>query len=168
MGARVTTAEALSIAPRPPLSDSYLANGSGTVTRGIRITDPGSDASVTAMLGDPSTPPRWLPSLLQTELPARDEHGLLKFDALIKFANACAALPIRTPKPFFTVGDDATISAEWDIGEVNVTIQVGNHADEDWLYVEDRGREIGEIPLTAQNVKVFLSIMRSILSRRPS
>lgn len=139
------------------------ATGSGTVTRSIRVTKPGKDASVTAMLEEPSSPPAWLPKLLQEDFPERDEHNIIGPSALIRFAQACAALPLQTPQPFFNVGDDATLGAEWDIGLCHIAIQVGNDPAVDALYVEVNDREIGEIPLNG-NERVPASIMAQILA----
>ncbi|MCA1604439.1 MAG: hypothetical protein LC775_02930 [Acidobacteria bacterium] len=155
-------------AGRTPLNAQDVAlaaaNGSGTLTRQIRVSRPGPDASISTLLsGGEQRPPAWVEKLVQEELPSADDLGHIKLDTLVRFARACAVLPARTPKPYFNVGDDATIGAEWDLGRYHVEIQVGNNSAVDSIVLEVDKGEPDEIPL-AGNLGVLASIMSQIVN----
>lgn len=141
------------------------ANGSGTLTRHIRVSRPGPDASISTLLESGIRPPAWVGKLVLEEIPRVDELGLMRLDALVRFARACAELPFRTPKPRFNVGDDATIGAEWDIGRYHVEIQVGNDSSVDSIVFEVDKGDPDEIPL-AGNVPFLTEILSIVLKSR--
>jgi len=92
----------------------------------------------------------------------KDDYGLISLDALARFAQVCTTLPHQTPKPYYGVGDDATIGAEWDLGRYHVEIQVGNNPAVDSIVLEvDRG-EPKELPLEG-NMPILAALMSSIL-----
>jgi len=140
------------------------ANGSGTLTTHIHVARPGAEASVSTLLGAGQRPPSWVQRLILEDIPARDEYGLLGLDALVRFARACLALPERTPKPYYGVGDDATIGVEWDLGRYHLELQVGNNSAVDTIVLEVDGGEVSELPL-AGNIYVLAWIMAMIISR---
>ncbi len=139
------------------------AGGSGTVARQIRVIEAGPDALVSTILSETAQPPAWVERTIQYEVPARDEAGRLKLDTLVRFAQVCGELPARTPKPYIGVGDDATLSAEWDIGRFHVAFQVGNDVTDDSIIFEVDGGEIEELPLTG-NVRLLAVIMSQIVA----
>ncbi len=141
------------------------ATGSGTVGRSVRVTRTGQDESVSTLVGGVTGPPLWIEHVVQYELPARDEFGLIHLETLVRFAQTCSALPALTPRPFVDVGDDATLGAEWDIGPFHVEIQVGNNRDLDSIVFEVDGGEVSEIPL-AGNDRALAAVMSRILSDR--
>jgi hypothetical protein len=148
----------------PTSADAAIAsaNGSGTLLRRIRISRPGPDASVSTLLSPGQHPPIWVERLVQEEIPAEDDYGLISLDARARFARACSRLPDRTPKPYYGVGDDATIGAEWDLGRFHVEIQVGTNPTVDSIVFEvDEGEPI-ELPLEG-NVGIFAALMSRIL-----
>jgi hypothetical protein len=137
------------------------ANGSGTLLdpKHIRISRPGPDASVSTLLGPEQHPPAWVEQLVLEEIPANDDYGLIWLETLVRFAQVCSALPEQTPKPYCGVGDDATISAEWDLGRYHIGIQVGNDPTVDSIILEvDR-----EEPEESSNVGILPALMLSIL-----
>lgn len=157
---------ASAISPRRQLSRREAAiasaEGSGTVIRSVRVTQTGQDESVSTLVGSVARPPSWIEDIVQYELPARDDHGLINLETLVRFAQACAVLPTSTPRPFVDVGDDATIGAEWDIGPFHVEIQLGNDSAVDGIVFEiDRG-EAHELPLQG-NKNVLARIMSRIV-----
>jgi len=157
----VTLAEFEGIAPNSTDVAIASANGSGTLLdpKQIRISRPGPDASVSTLLIPEQHPPAWVERLVREEIPAKDDYGLIKLETLVRFAQACSALPDRTPKPYYGVGDDATIGAEWDIGQFHVGIQVGNDPALDSIIFEvDRGE-----PEESDNVGILPDLMLSIL-----
>lgn len=104
-------------------------------------------------------PPAWVEQLVREEIPAKDDHGLIRVETRVRFAQTCSALPNQTPKPYFGVGDDATIGAEWDIGRYHIGIQVGNNPAVDSIIFEvDRGE-----PEESDNVGILPALMLSIL-----
>ncbi|MDQ4032247.1 MAG: hypothetical protein M3332_08255 [Actinomycetota bacterium] len=140
------------------------ANGSGTLARQVRVVSPlGPDASVSTLLTRGERPPAWLQRLVLEDLPTADELGIIHTDTLVRFARACAVLPARTPKPYFNIGDDATIGAEWDLDPFHVEIQVGNNAAVDSILLEADDRDPKEIPL-AENLGVLALIMSNIVA----
>lgn len=141
------------------------ATGSGTVGRSVRVTHTGQDESVSTLVGGVAGPPLWIEHVVQYELPARDEFGLIHLETLVRFAQTCSALPTLTPRPFVDVGDDATLGAAWDIGPFHVEIQVGNNRDLDSIVFEVDGGEVSEIPL-AGNDHTLAAVMSRILSDR--
>lgn len=145
-------------------TDSAIAsaNGSRTLPKQIRISKPGPDASVSTLLNG-QQPPVWVERLVLEEIPARDDYCLLTLETLVRFARVCSALPRQTPKPFYGVGDDATIGAEWDLGRFHVEIQVGNKSEMDAIVFEiDDGSEPKELPLEG-NVGALVVLMSRIL-----
>lgn len=157
----MTLAEFEGIAPNSTDVAIASANGSGTLLdpKQIRISRPGPDASVSTLLRPEQHPPAWVERLVREEIPAKDDYGLIKLETLVRFAQACSALPDRTPKPYYGVGDDATIGAEWDIGQFHVGIQVGNDPALDSIIFEvDRGE-----PEESDNVGILPALMLSIL-----
>jgi hypothetical protein len=160
----MTLAESEQTAPNSTDAAIASANGSGTLLdpKQIRISRPGPDASVSTLLGPEQHPPAWVERLVLEEIPTKDDYGLIRLETLVRFAQACSALPNRTPKPYYGVGDDATIGAEWDIGRYHVGIQVGNDPAVDSIVFEiDRG-EPEESSLEG-NVEVLAALMSSIL-----
>ncbi len=141
------------------------AEGSGTVARSVRVTRTGQDESVSTLVGGLARPPLWIEQVVQDELPARDEFGLIHLETLVRFAQACSVLPTLTPKPFVDVGDDATLGAEWDIGPFHVEIQVGNNPAVDSIVFEVDGGEVSELPLEG-NLGTFAAVMSKIMSCR--
>ncbi len=158
----MTLLESEGIAPNSTEAAIASANGSGTLPKQIRISLPGPDASVSTLLGRGQRPPTWVQRLVQEEIPTKDDYGLIGLDALARFAQACSTLPYRTPKPYYGVGDDATIGAEWDLGRFHVEIQVGNNPAVDSIVFEvDRG-EPRELPLEG-NIPLLAGLMSRIL-----
>jgi hypothetical protein len=139
------------------------ANGSGTLPKEIRIAIPGPDAAVSTLLSRGQRPPAWLQRLILEEIPAKDDYGLLTLDALIRFARTCALFPDSLPKPYYGVGDDATIGAEWDLGRYHVEIQVGVDPAVDSILFEVDGGQPEEFPLEG-NVRVLAEAMSRILA----
>jgi hypothetical protein len=139
------------------------ANGSGTLPKEIRIATPGPDAAVSTLLSRGQRPPAWLQSLVSEEVPAKDDYGLLNHDALIRFAQTCALLPDSLPKPYYGVGDDATIGVEWDLGRYHIEIQVGVDPAVDSILFEVDGGEPQEFPLEG-NERVLAEVLSKILA----
>ncbi len=139
------------------------ANGSGTLTRQVRVSRPGPDASVSSLLAGGERPPAWLQRLVLEDVPAADDLGIIHTDTLVRFARTCAVLPARTPKPYLNVGDDATVGAEWDLGRFHIELQVGNNAVVDSILLEIDGGEPEEIPL-AGNLGVLALVMSKIVA----
>jgi len=139
------------------------ADGSRTLPRQIRISRPGPDASVSTILSDGQRPPAWVERLVLEEIPARDDRGLIKLDALVRFARVCSVLPSRTPKPYYGVGDDATIGVEWDLGRFHLEIQVGNDPAVDAIVYEVDEGEPEELPLEG-NVGILTFLMSRIVN----
>lgn len=157
----MTLAEFEEIAPNSTDVAIASANGSGTLLdpKQIRISRPGPDASISTLLRPEQHPPAWVERLVREEIPAKDDYGLIKLEALVRFAQACSALPNQTPKPYLGVGDDATIGAEWDIGRYHIGIQVGNDPAVDSIIFEvDRGE-----PEESDSVGILPALMLSIL-----
>jgi len=155
-------AESERTAPNSTDAAIASANGSGTLPKQIRISRPGPDASVSTLLGRGQHPPTWVERLVLEEIPMKDDYGLISLDALARFAQVCTTLPHQTPKPYYGVGDDATIGAEWDLGRYHVEIQVGNNPAVDSIVLEvDRG-EPKELPLEG-NMPILAALMSSIL-----
>lgn len=144
-------------------TDSAIASadGSRTLPRQIRISRPGPDASVSSLLHS-QRPPGWVQRLVLEEIPAQDDYGLLKLETLVRFAQVCSLLPQQTPKPFFGVGDDATIGAEWDLGRFHVEIQIGNKPELDAIVFEVDEGEPEELPLEG-NVGTLAIVMSRIV-----
>jgi hypothetical protein len=149
----------------PNSTDAAIAsaNGSGTLPQQIRIVSRvGSDASVSTLLSHGQHPPAWVGRLVQEGIPEKDDYGLIQLDTRIRFAQVCSALPPQTPEPYYGVGDDGTIGAEWDLGRFHVGIQVGNNPAVDSMILEvDRG-EPDELPLEG-GVQIFAAVMSRIL-----
>lgn len=145
--------------------DSALAaaNGSGTLPHGIRVSRPGPDASASTLLSGSHKPPAWLKKLIQEDLPRVDDLGIIKLETLVRFARVCSALPARTPKPYYDVGDDATIGAEWDLGRFHIEIQVGNNPSVDSILFEVDEGEPNEFPLEG-NLGVLSVIMARVVN----
>lgn len=141
------------------------AEGSGTVAHRVRVTRTGQDESVSTLAGGLARPPLWIEQVVQEELPARDEFGLIHLETLVRFALACSVLPTLTPKPFVDVGDDATLGAEWDIGPFHLEIQVGNNPTVDSIVFEVGDGEVSELPLEG-NLGTFAAVMSKIMSYR--
>lgn len=139
------------------------ANGSRTLPKQIRISRPGPDASVSTILHGGQATPTWVQRLVLEEIPARDDFGLIKLDTLVRFARACSALPNRTPKPYYGVGDDATIGVEWDIGRFHIELQVGNDPTMDTIVYEVDEGEPEELPLEG-NVGILTLLMSRIVN----
>jgi hypothetical protein len=139
------------------------ANGSGTLPKQIRISRPGPDASVSTLVGRGERPPAWVERLVLEEIPTKDDYGLISLETLARFAQACSTLPDRTPKPYYGVGDDATIGAEWDLGRFHVEIQVGNNSAVDSIVFEVDEGEPKELPLEG-NVRTLSALMSRLLS----
>jgi hypothetical protein len=159
----VSLAETEQSAPNSTDAAIASANGSSTLPKQVRISRPGPDASVGTLLGPGQHPPAWLERMVQEEIPAKDDYGSIEVDTLVRFAQVCSALPNRTPKPYYGVGDDATIGVEWDLGRFHVEIQVGNNPAVDSIVFEiDRG-EPEEAPLKG-NVGTLAALMSRILS----
>jgi hypothetical protein len=149
----------------PNSTDAAIAsaNGAGTLPQQIRIVSRvGPDASVSTLLSRGQHPPAWIERLVQEEIPAKDDYGLIELGTRIRFAQVCSALPHRTPAPYYGVGDDGTIGAEWDLGRFHIGIQVGNNPAVDSMILEvDRG-EPEELPLEG-GVRIFVALMSRIL-----
>lgn len=139
------------------------ANGSRTLPKQIRISRPGPDASVSTILHGGQAAPTWVQRLVLEEIPARDDFGLIELDTMVRFAQACSALPNRTPKPYYGVGDDATIGVEWDIGRFHVELQVGNDPTMDAIVYEVDEGEPEELPLEG-NVGILTLLMSRIVN----
>jgi hypothetical protein len=157
----VTLAEFEEIAPNSTDVAIASANGSGTLLdpRQIRISRPGPHASVSTLLGPEQYPPAWVGPLVREGIPAKDDYGLIRLETLVRFAQACSALPNQTPEPYYGVGDDGTIGAEWDIGQFHIGIQIGNDPTVDSIIFEvDRGE-----PEESDNVGILPALMLSIL-----
>jgi hypothetical protein len=157
----MTLAELEPTAPSSTDAAIASANGSGTLLdpKHIRISRPGPDASVSTLLGSEQHPPAWVEQLVLEEIPAKDDYGLIRVETLVRFAQACSALPHQTPKPYYSVGDDATIGAEWDLGRFHIGIQVGNDPAVDSIIFEvDRGE-----PEESGNIEILPALMASIL-----
>lgn len=101
--------------------------------------------------------------LILQDIPAADELGIITVDALVRFARACAVLPQQTPKPFFNIGDDETIGAEWDLAPFHIEIQVGNDDSDDAILFEIADEEPVEIPL-GKNLVALAAVMKNIIS----
>jgi hypothetical protein len=157
-------AESEQTAPNSTDAAIASANGSGTLPkqRQIRISRPGPDASVSTLLGRGQRPPAWVERLVLEEVPTKDDYGLISLDALARFAQACSTLPNQTPKPYYGVGDDATIGVEWDLGRFHVEIQVGNNPAVDSIVFEVDKGEPEELPLQG-NVPILAALMSRIL-----
>jgi hypothetical protein len=144
------------------------AEGSGTVIRSIRVTPTGQDESVSTLVEmqtQASMPPAWIEEVVQQQIPAKDEHGLIRLETLIRFARACSVLPSTTPRPFIDVGDDSTIGAECDLGPFHLEIQVGNNPDVDSIVFEVDEGDISEIPLQG-NLRPLSALMTQIVKHR--
>jgi len=155
-------AESERIAPNSTDAAIASANGSGTLTKQIRISRPGPDASVSTLLNRGQRPPAWVEELVLEEIPRKDDYGLIGLDTLARFAQICSTLPHHTPKPYYGVGDDATIGAEWDLGRFHVEIQVGNNPAMNSIVFEIDGGEPEELPLEG-NVRLLAALMSRIL-----
>lgn len=156
--------------PRHKLSRRQVAfasaEGSGTVVRSIRVTPTSQDDSVSTLVEmqvQAAMPPAWIEELVQQQIPAKDEHGLIQLQTLVRFARACSALPAATPRPFVDVGDDATVGAEWDLGPFHLEVQVGNNSDVDSIVFEVDGGDITEIPLNG-NLGTLAAVMTQIVN----
>ena len=156
-------AESEPIAPNSTDAAIDSANGSGTLPTQIRRSRPGPDASVSTLLSCRHHPPAWLERLVLEEIPTKDDYGLIRLDTLARFARICSTLPNWTPKPYYGVGDDATIGAEWDLGRFHVEIQVGNNPVVDSIVFEVDKGEPEELPLEG-NVRILAALMSRILS----
>lgn len=139
------------------------ANGSGTLPHGIRVSRPGLDASVSTLLSSNRQPPAWLEKLVQDDIPRTDDLGVITLETLVRFARVCSALPAHTPKPYYGVGDDATIGVEWDLGRFHIEIQVGNNPAVDAILFEVAEGEPNELPLEG-NIGALAVIMARIVN----
>jgi hypothetical protein len=61
-----------------------------------------------------------------------------------------------------SVGDDATLGAEWDIGRFHIEFQVGNDPEVDAIIFEVDGGDINELPLGG-NARLLSIIMAQIV-----
>ena len=149
--------------PAQNSTDAAIASANGSRTLQIQISRPGPDVSVSTLLSGGLRPPAWVERLVLEEIPARDDYGLIKLDTLARFARVCSALPSRTPKPYYNVGDDATVGVEWDLGRFHLEIQVGNDPAVDAIVYEVDEGEPEELPLEG-NVGILTFLMSKIVN----
>lgn len=94
------------------------------------------------------SPPSWLHELFYW-LQGPDGLPSADGDMLRRLAESIAQLPHATPRPHVGIGDDGSISMEWDFGPVHIGMQVDPDRSYDTVFVDLDGDEsVTEAPLT--------------------
>lgn len=88
-------------------------------------------------------------------------YPVAQADALLRLASWLDGLPANMPSPFLAVGDDGSVSAEWDVSGSSLHVTFYSDFDEAY-FVDSRGDEWES---STESVDKMLSAVRSIATQ---